>query len=141
MRIEENGWKTCDEYPKRVSNVFQQVNGEVNAIFALEYEGFTSIFVLYDNTKISYYVIWKDDSAAAVEPTIMLKSANKEAKKILAKKGFEGIGDDTIASAFTFDGKTILVSKDRDKYYQVKSNSLLLFSMIYWLLLQRFTQI
>ena len=117
MRKESDVWYPFDDYPKRVTSVFQQATGVVEAIFKVEARSDTpkfSTFVLHNNNSISRYNIILRDNA---EPIITSTWAGKQ-RNIVLTEGKITINQ-KIKAAFTFGDKTILVADDLQSYFEV----------------------
>ena len=116
MRRTSEGWEPFDNYPKRVTDVFQQTYGRVEALFKVQSGDAITIFALFAGDMISKYRIFPEDGNA--EPDVVLMNAQTKRRDIL--KGKDGkLIDENIRSAFTYNDKTILVAENLERYYEV----------------------
>ena len=116
MRRIGDEWEPFDNYPKRVTDVFQQTYGRVEALFKVQSGDDITIFALFAGDMISKYRIFPKDGNA--EPVVLLKDAKTKRRDFL--RGEDGIViDENIRSAFTYNDKTILVSENLERYYEV----------------------
>ena len=120
MRQASDGWHSFDGYPKRVTDVFRQAHGTIEALFVVPHKSKTTLFALYAGNLIARYtVILKEGNA---EPFVLLTWAGKERKDFLKKKlkRKETTVDQLIKGAFAYGpDKTILVADDQLSYFEV----------------------
>jgi len=120
MRQASDGWHSFDGYPKRVTDVFRQAHGTIEALFVVPHKSKTTVFALYAGNLIARYtVILKEGNA---EPFVLLTWAGKERKDFLKKKlkRKETTVDQLIKGAFAYGpDKTILVADDQLSYFEL----------------------
>lgn len=115
MRMTSDGWEPFDNYPKRVTDVFQQTYGAVEALFKTESGDSITVFALFGGDMISKYRIIPRDGNA--EPIVILLDAKTKRRDFLSKQSI--LIDENIRSAFTYNDKTILVADNLEQYYEV----------------------
>ena len=91
--------------------MFQQANGYINAMFRIgDY-----IFVIHDGDKISQYFYY--------DSTLYVGAAGQSLAAVISKDGVSV--DQVIRSAFSHNGKIILVSDDLESFYEVFFDALM----------------